>query len=241
MQATTDSHGYYSITGSIANARLPNRFAIAENTPDGTLVGVVPASIPNGDPLTYNITSGNTGNIFALDNSGNLTVAVNTLLDYEALARNTQLAVQFQMFVDIVDTLNPALTETNRRVLVAITNVNEPPTLTGFSSSVLEHMQPGTVIGTVTGSDPDFYTLLSYSIVGGNTNAMLAAANFSLTALVTGESINVTKTTGTYNSKDVSTANTVTATLAAGDFTEMVANVAAKYSSSFPCAWLHAA
>src|SRR5438477_6324290 len=67
---------------------------------------------------------------------------------------------------------------------------------------------------------------LTASIIGdptktynGNTNAVLAAANFSLTGVVMGESITVTKTSGTYNSKDVPTANTVTTSLAAGDFT----------------------
>jgi len=52
----------------------------------------------------------------------------------------------------------------------------------------------------------------------GNTNATLTTANFSLTGVVTGESITVTKTTGTYNSKDVATATTVTTSLASGDF-----------------------
>jgi hypothetical protein len=52
----------------------------------------------------------------------------------------------------------------------------------------------------------------------GNTNATLTPANFSLATLVMTESITVTKTTGSYNSKDVSTATTVTTTLAAGDF-----------------------
>src|SRR5207248_4587 len=53
----------------------------------------------------------------------------------------------------------------------------------------------------------------------GNTNATLTSANFSLTGVVTGESITVTKTTGSYNTKDVATANSVTTSLAAGDFT----------------------
>ncbi len=111
----------------------------------------------------------------------------NTLLDYEALARNTQLTVQFELFVDIEDTLNAALAEIGRRVVVAVTNVNEPPILAGFASSVLEHTQPGTTVGTVVGSDPDFYTLLAYSIVGGNSNSMFTIGNHSGTISVAGD------------------------------------------------------
>src|SRR5206468_6383785 len=44
-------------------------------------------------------------------------------------------------------------------------------------------------------------------------------ANFALTPLVGSENFTVTQTTGAYNSKDVATANTVTASLAAGVFT----------------------
>src|SRR4029077_21290526 len=65
---------------------------------------------------------------------------------------------------------------------------------------------------------------LTASIIGdptkpydGTTTATLTSANFSIAHLVTGESITVTKTTGTYNSKDVTTANSVTARLASGD------------------------
>src|SRR6185295_9604024 len=130
------SLGYYSVTGSVANARLPNRFAIPENSTNGTLVGVVPATNPGGDPLVYTITTGNTGNSFAIDTSGNLSVANNSLLNYETLATNTTLAVQFELFVDIENTLTPALTEANRRVVVAITNVNEGPSLSGFTAAV---------------------------------------------------------------------------------------------------------
>ncbi|HEX5411297.1 MAG TPA: YDG domain-containing protein [Terriglobia bacterium] len=53
----------------------------------------------------------------------------------------------------------------------------------------------------------------------GNTNATLTSTNFSLSGLASGESITVTKTTGTYNSKDVATATTVNTSLAPGDFT----------------------
>jgi hypothetical protein len=56
-------------------------------------------------------------------------------------------------------------------------------------------------------------------VYDGNTNATLAPGNFSLATLVAGQNFTVTKTTGTYNSTDVTAANTVSTTLAASDFT----------------------
>jgi len=56
-------------------------------------------------------------------------------------------------------------------------------------------------------------------VYDGTTVATLAPANYALTGFVTGEGATVTQTTGTYNSKDVLTANTVSATLAAGNYT----------------------
>src|SRR5690606_35817076 len=68
---------------------------------------------------------------------------------------------------------------------------------------------------------------LTASIIGdptktydGDTSATLASGNFSLSGLVDGESFTVTQTVGTYNSANVVSADTVTASLAAGDFTE---------------------
>src|SRR5437762_3050177 len=69
---------------------------------------------------------------------------------------------------------------------------------------------PATVTASIVGNPTKTYD--------GNTNATLTAANFSLTGVVMGESITVTKTAGTYNTKDVLTANTITTSLASGDF-----------------------
>ncbi|HNQ72869.1 MAG TPA: cadherin domain-containing protein [Verrucomicrobiota bacterium] len=173
------SLGYYKISGTVANGRLPSRFSVPENTPNGTLVGVVTANNPYGNPLVYTITGGNTGNAFALNHAGQLMVANSAILNYETLAANTQLTVQFELFVNITNTANPALTEIKRRVVVAITDVNEPPTLTGFSTNLIEHSSPGLAIGQVTGSDPDPLTMLTYSIVGGNSNNMFSIGNQS--------------------------------------------------------------
>jgi autotransporter-associated beta strand protein len=211
------SLGFYSVTGSVANVRLPTRFAIGENSTNGTVIGIVPPIPPISDAFTYVINSGNSNETFAIDDFGKLTVADNTLLDYEALAQATSFTPQFELFVDIIDTTSPSLSETNRRVLVVVTNINEPPVITGFwvtnssglfsgpgsvifgtpgsfslgsgmfegalgppgsiptfSASVQEHAASGTIVGTLQGTDPDFYTLLSYSIVAGNSNGGFA-------------------------------------------------------------------
>ena len=61
-------------------------FSIDELSPDGTVVGTVLASDPDGDALTFSIAGGNTGEAFAVDaSSGELTVNVFSALDYETI------------------------------------------------------------------------------------------------------------------------------------------------------------
>ncbi|HWX20403.1 MAG TPA: cadherin domain-containing protein, partial [Candidatus Binatia bacterium] len=168
------SLGYYSITGSVAGARLPTRLSVAEHAPNGTLVGTVPANNVFGSPLAYAIRSGNNGSTFSIDAAGAVRVASNTLLDYYRLATNTMLPVQFELLVNITNLANSALTELNRRVVIAVLNVNDAPLVAGFTNSVLEHSQLGLALGTVTATDPDFFETLSFSIVGGNTNGAFA-------------------------------------------------------------------
>jgi hypothetical protein len=67
-----------------------------------------------------------------------------------------------------------------------------------------------TLTASITGNPTKVYD--------ANTSATLTPANFLIGNLVAGQSITVTKTTGTYNSKDVATANNVSTTLASGDF-----------------------
>jgi len=191
------SLGYYSITGTIANAVLPSRFAIAENTPSGTPVGVVAANNPGGNPLTYTITSGNTSSAFSINSTGLLSVANSAALNYETLATNTQLTVQFQLLVNLVNTVNPALTETNRRVVVQLLDVNEPPTLTGFTNFLLAATRPGTGLGTVGAKDPEAYTLLNFSILSGDTYNLFAIGAQSGVISVAGAISNLHA--GTYN------------------------------------------
>ncbi|HWQ93256.1 MAG TPA: cadherin domain-containing protein, partial [Clostridia bacterium] len=101
----------------------------------------------------------------------------------------TQLPVQYELFVNITNLVNPSLTELNRRVVVAIIDVNERPTLSGFTVSVLERVQPGTLIGTVEGDDQDFYNLLSYAIVSGDPNGLFTLGENNGQLRVAGELI----------------------------------------------------
>src|SRR5206468_11928760 len=63
----------------------------------------------------------------------------------------------------------------------------------------------------------------------GNTNTTLTSANISTPSLDDTQPISVTKNTGTYNSKDVLTAATVTTSLVAGDFTPANGALASNY------------
>src|SRR5205807_3787886 len=70
-------------------------------------------------------------------------------------------------------------------------------------SGLTANITPKTVTASIVGNPTKPYD--------GNTSATLTSANFSLSGVMTGESFTVTQTVGTYNSKDVATANTVTA------------------------------
>lgn len=76
---------------------VDQEFVLPENSPDGTIVGIISASDINGDPLTYNITSGNDGNVFHLNaTSGQIAVAKSRDLDFETVT-------QFAFVVEVRD------------------------------------------------------------------------------------------------------------------------------------------
>ena len=75
----TDNHfGTNQPPNDIAGGPL----SVNENSTFGTLVGIVTGQDPNGDTLTYDLTD-NAGGRFALNNSGQVTVANGVLLDFE--------------------------------------------------------------------------------------------------------------------------------------------------------------
>ena len=133
------SLGYYSITGSVAGARLPTRLSVLEHAANNTVVGPVTANNPNSSPLIYWITAGNTGGTFSVDNNGLVRVSNNSLLDYNKLATSTIYAVQLELFMNITNVNDPSLTELNRRVVIAVQQVAPlvPAALTARASTSL--------------------------------------------------------------------------------------------------------
>jgi autotransporter-associated beta strand protein len=93
-------------------------------------------------------------------------------------------------------------------------------TLTGATGSVA--ITPATLTTSIT-KDPT----KSYD---GTTTATLASNNFSVSGLVGGDSFTVNQTAGTYNSPNVASATTVTASLTAGDFTPGSGTLASDYT-----------
>ncbi len=170
-----DSLGAYLVSGTVPGGLKPDRFSIAENSVNGTAVGTIAARVSHGaNPLAYAITSGNTGTAFAINaTTGALTVNATAQLNYETLSTRWDDPATFQLFVTITDATNPALNETIR-VVVTVTDVNEPPAITGGSVTIPEHARVGTTVFKVTGSDPDRFEFPLFSIVAGNSGNTFA-------------------------------------------------------------------
>lgn len=133
-------------------------FSIAENAAIGSTVGTVQATdVDAGQSLTYSIADSTLPGAFAINaQTGQLTVANSTLLNYEAISTITLL-------VSVTD--NGLPTEgAFASVTVSLTNVNDAPTLTSQTFSVRENANQGTVVGAMSAADEDSGQSLIYTI-----------------------------------------------------------------------------
>ena len=139
--------------------------SVAENSPNGTVVGRVTTNFdPNGPKPLYTLTD-NAGDRFAIDQDGVIKVANGTLLDFETRHSYT-ISVRTTdptsgNFVDNTFTLD-------------VTDVNEAPTGVALSQNTIpENTSNGTLIGTLTGTDPDAGDVLTYSLVDSSGNPIV--------------------------------------------------------------------
>jgi hypothetical protein len=129
--------------------------AIREDLEIGGTIGTV-ITDTGGSPITnFVFTSGTDNDKFAIDNNGKITLV--TSLDYETKKNYTNLRVQ---------ATNSVGTSNEATVMIFVTNVADvPPTLTAFTSSVVEGAAIGTTVGTITTNIGDG-PITSYNLTG---------------------------------------------------------------------------
>jgi predicted extracellular nuclease len=164
--------------------------SVAENLPAGTVVGAANASDTANDSVTYSLVD-NANGLFAIDAVTGV-ITTTAALDHEAVA-------SYGITVRATDT--GGLTS-QQGFTIAVTDVNEAPTALALSNAAVnENLPAGTVVGTLSASDPE-HGALSYALIdnaGGRfavdaatgvvtTTAALdyeTAASFAITASVT--------------------------------------------------------
>lgn len=147
-------------------------FVIADNSAANAVVGTVIASDPDSTApnktLTYSISSGNSGNAFAINSAtGQITVLTPSAL-------NSTTTPQYSLLIQVTDGGSPALS-VSQNVTINVTAPNRAPTIpAGQSFSISENSPTSTPVGVVSASDPDTVApnnTLNYSIASGNTNS----------------------------------------------------------------------
>ena len=173
VQATDNGTGQLSSTAGVSviltdineNPLITNQsFSVSENPVNGYVLGTVLASDPDfAQTVTYSILSGNNGNAFAINsNTGVLTVSNPSVINYEVTST-------FSLTVKVQD--NGAGSLSNQATIsITVLNSNEPPLVGNHLFNLNENAPNGSVVGTITASDPDAGQTLAYSILSGNIN-----------------------------------------------------------------------
>ena len=129
--------------------------SVTENAANGTSIGSVGATDPDaGETFSYQLSDDADGRFTVDPNTGEITVADGSKLDFEA-------ATSHDITVEVTDSGGNTYDET---FTVNLTNANEGPsdlTWSG-SNSVTENAANGTTVGSVGATDPDAGETFSY-------------------------------------------------------------------------------
>lgn len=139
-----------------ADLQLSNT-TVAENSTVGTVVGALSAADPEGGVLTYAL-SDDAGGLFALSTDGNGTsIVVNGALDHEA-------ADGHNVTVSVTDTDGNVVTS---EFAISVADVDEAPQNLALSNDdVAEDAAVGTVVGTLSATDPEGAGAITYALTG---------------------------------------------------------------------------
>jgi RHS repeat-associated protein len=136
---------------ALTNASLP------ENSLGGTVIGQLSTIDPDqGDTQQYTLTD-SAGDRFEIV-SNTLRVKAGAALDFESTPS----------FIIEVKSTDAGGLSTTQRFAIALTNVNEAPINLALSTTSLSENTPiGSVVGTLSATDPDQNDTLQYSLVAG--------------------------------------------------------------------------
>ncbi|PAA62861.1 hypothetical protein BOX15_Mlig014584g2 [Macrostomum lignano] len=150
-------------------------FSVNENSPAGTPVGSVSASVV-GTSIVVKYKLDTTNSLFQIDElTGNITVQMGAALDKENTSLSSQLSLTVLAFTDTVPSR-----QSYGAVRITLTDVNDNQPVfsqaSGYSFVVAEELTEPVRIGAVSATDADSgnNALISYSIVGGNTAGVFA-------------------------------------------------------------------
>lgn len=135
-------------------------FTIAENSPQGTLIGeVIATDQDEGQSVSFEIIDGNLDATFKINpNSGLLSVDNPSKLDYES-------TIELLISVSVSDSHEKDPLESSASVKIKLTDKNEfAPAFEAPTFQVDENPLNGKVIGVIEASDQDTHQSLIYSI-----------------------------------------------------------------------------
>jgi cyclophilin family peptidyl-prolyl cis-trans isomerase len=187
---TTDKNGLWTekvFAISVTNVNeTPSSLAlsnatVAENLAIGGTVGTFSTTDPDtANTFTYSFVSGTSGADnakFTIDSNGVLKTSA--LLNYETQS-------SYSILVRSTDQGGLA---TDKSFTIAVTNVNEQPTAIALSNlNVVEKKVSGTVVGTLSTTDPDVGDTFTYSLVNGDGSTDNASFSISGNTLKTAAS-----------------------------------------------------
>jgi hypothetical protein len=142
-------------------------FNVDENTSNTAVVGSITASDLDGVITGYVLLSQSGAGTFEVNSTGDILVKDASQIDFES--GNTQ----FTLTVEVADNDGSSNSAT---MTINVNDVNEPPTITGFSgsASIHENVPDLTVVATAHATDPDVNDSLTFAIISGNDAGLFA-------------------------------------------------------------------
>lgn len=163
--------GSHAVTNQAPTDIALSSSSVAENLPVGSVIGALSTTDHDaGDTFTYSLVSGDVANFHIVGNQ------LQTAASFDFETRSS-----YSVTIRTTDAGGLAF---DKALTISVTDVNEAPTLLALSSTtVAENLPAGTVVGTLSSSDPDAGDSFTYSLIAGDTGAFTVVGDQLRTAV----------------------------------------------------------